>query len=247
MKRLLYLLLATGSYFPLTARAQTPAPPPAPDTARIFKHELGLTASPTLQYLFSANRSLPVGLLYKYHLSERNALRVRVVGQHVRSDSSYFHPITQPALGERWKNQHWAVSAFVGYERTVRLNERWRLLAGVEAVGGYEASVGHYYRRGASNYSLFTENDTITNKQWTAGVRPFASLRYELTSRFAVFAESAFLAQFSRRRYKVRGLRVPDDPIADPNGGGGAFNDTSADRWLFEWRPVQLFGLSYIF
>lgn len=70
-----------------SASAQAPAPP---DTARAYKREFGLTASPQLAHFFTANRSLPLGLIYQRQLTKTKSLRLRLVGQLSYADSTNF-------------------------------------------------------------------------------------------------------------------------------------------------------------
>ena len=70
---------------PESALAQTPA---SPDTARLYRREVGLTASPQLAQFFTANRSLPLGVFYQRQLSPTRFLRLRLVGQLSYADST---------------------------------------------------------------------------------------------------------------------------------------------------------------
>lgn len=87
MKQALLLPLLLAGLAPALAQPAAPAPP---DTARAFRHALGLTASPQLDHFFTANRRLPLGLIYKRQLAPGRALRARVVGYYSVRDTSNF-------------------------------------------------------------------------------------------------------------------------------------------------------------
>ncbi|WP_345236660.1 hypothetical protein [Hymenobacter saemangeumensis] len=142
MKRLstatLGALLAAG----LTAPAFAQAPPPAPaDTAR-HQRQMGLTASPQLDNFFTANRSLPVGVLYQRQLTPAKALRLRLSGLLSYADSANFLDSSPSGIVNGYvegpSHRRWQVQVFAGYAWQRRLSRRVALDYGLEAGLGYQ-------------------------------------------------------------------------------------------------------------
>ena len=238
MKNVLLSLLVCG--LPIAARAQAPPGQAPADTARFYKHELGLTASPQLQYLFSANRVLPVGLLYKYHLNERNALRLRVVGRMTNTHSDV--GVASPG-GYLVQNRAWNVTIYGGWEATRRIGKRWDAGYGVEAGGSIGRS--YYYsllrtdgRIDSAIVRLRLVTNTITV---SAGVqaRGFASVGLRVGRYVRVFTETAIVAS-----YDWSNFRGTPQPATDntPLSGHNNFRRVSMNL-----LPVQFIGASVIF
>ena len=127
MKNKLLLLLAlTGLSLP--ALSQTA------DSAE-FKNELGIVASPSLQYLFQ-NKSLPVGLIYKRQVKPDQAWRYIVKGWYRNQKT----PVITYSDGSSYyalKQTDYQIQALVGYEWQKELSARWQFYYGADAGAGY--------------------------------------------------------------------------------------------------------------
>ena len=184
------LLLALGLAVP-TAHAQT-APP---DTARTYKHQFGLTASPVLDGFFRNNRSLPLGLFYQRQLTPTKALRLRLVGLMSYADSTNS---TEGPFGvtdgyvSGPSARVWQLSAFAGYGWQRPLRKRFVLDYGLEAGLGYRHqgfSSARRYPDPLGGFAVY--NDERTTQDFQVQMRPFAGLSYRPTARLRLFAETA--------------------------------------------------------
>ena len=242
MKHLLIPLLACG--LPLAARAQAPPGQAPADTARVYKHELGLTASPQLQYLFSANRVLPVGLLYKYHLNERNALRLRVVGQYSRRDTTTKRLPGFDAYLDGTGKTAWSVDLWLGYERAHPLGRRWTWNVGADIGAGLsrltDAYVSRRYPSPILGLGPYTDTFEYRTRQRRFQGRGFAGVSFKLSSRVKFFAETALLITHQKVNQHYEGIQLFDDP-RQVNGYYGPV-DLNNRTFTVQWRPLQLVG-----
>jgi hypothetical protein len=132
MRAALLLVLAMNLTVPAVAQTASP------DTTRTYRHSLSLTASPRLNHFFTANRALPVGLLYKQQIRPGQALRIRIVGSYSRYDSLFQDtdfPDQLTGYLQGPNTRQWQIAAFVGYERSYLLAKHLQGSYGLEAGG----------------------------------------------------------------------------------------------------------------
>ncbi|OGX86058.1 hypothetical protein [Hymenobacter glacialis] len=239
-------LLPVACLLALTGAAQ--AQTASPDTARFYKHHLGLTASPQLDGFFRNNRSLSVGLFYQRQLTQTKSLRLRLVGQLSYADSTNFDDnpggvIDAYVSGPSYRSGQ--VQAFAGYGWQRPLGRRVALDYGLEAGLGYQrlsfsAARRYPYSPGGFVVDYFER----TTQAFQVQARPFAGLSYRPTARLRLFAETALPLTYThqRVRYQVRGeFTKPDE--ADRF----LYQRVRANRVGLAWRPVQLVGATYAF
>ena len=222
------------------------------DTARSYRHQLGLTASPQLDHFFTANRSLPIGLIYKQQLKPGRALRLRLVGFYSRRDtSSTNHPLFQPLNSSGPNAYSWEVNAFIGYEWQHALSRRFQWLYGLEIGVGYHHEYSPFdlqeYSTGSPNgnpYVVTTSGSRYLHR-WQGQGRGFAGFRYLLGSRLTLFAETALLLTYENQ--KRGGEYSTFFSNGMPAQIGGSFYDITNKNLLFNWHPVQLLGLTASF
>ena len=228
----LSLLLAAG-----TAAAQVP------DSASA-KHQLGLTASPQLDHFFTANRSLPLGLLYKRQVRPGQALRVRLVGQYSRRDTTVAFLGYLPGTGTR----KWEAAAYVGYEWQQPLGRRFGYYYGAELGTSWRQQKDRLVRDYPNEIGPHYEDASFTTTWWRLVLRPFLGLQWHFSSRLDLFSESAVQVSHQHRHDKgeSRGgtQRYDDRPgyvqIIEP----GPYSSYKSNTFLFTWRPVQLVGIT---
>lgn len=235
MKQLTSLLLTLG--LPLAAAAQAPA-----DTTTIYKHQLGLTASPVLDGFFRNNRNLPLGLLYKRQVKPNQAIRVRLLSQYSRRDTAnYPGTITTFFPGYREGTNNYKVSAgiFLGYEWQKKLNRNFVIGYGLETgitYSIYKNTIILDFRLD----SLQSRNHGVySTKTTTLQLRPFSNLQYRVTNKVQIFLESAFMMQYQSRR---------DDGSLQgtfPFGSVSSYNKSHSTQAFFS--PIQLIGVLYHF
>ncbi|WP_223650437.1 hypothetical protein [Hymenobacter psoromatis] len=167
------------------------------DSARAYRHQLGLTASPQFDNLFTTNRVLPLGLVYKRQVRPGRAWRVRLTGYYSRHD-------TATAAGAFYIQERgpdarvWEVNVFVGYEWRYHLGRRWQWYYGLEVGGGYHDEhrnyTNNYYNplgfNGGGPYAT-TDIGSRDLARWQVQGRGFVGLSYALNSRIHLFTETA--------------------------------------------------------
>ncbi|MCI1188558.1 hypothetical protein MON38_14100 [Hymenobacter sp. DH14] len=174
---------------PVAAAAQTPAPALA-DTARAYKHQLGLTASPVLEGFFRNNRSLPLGLLYKRQAAPYRAWRYGAVFSqqyHERYDP-------QPKTNNAYATLRYYVEAAVGLEWQKPLTKRWVAFTGADLGAGYS----HYrYDQDTERFVTMNGADVVLaekgrsiDKAYSGFLRPFIGIRYHFLPYLYVSAET---------------------------------------------------------
>ncbi|RYU79302.1 hypothetical protein [Hymenobacter persicinus] len=236
MKSVFALFLAS---LPLAAVAQAPA-----DSTH--RHQLGLTASPQLDKFFQANRSLPLGVLYKRQITPTQALRVRLVGQYSRRDTANYpgsYPGFFPGLRDGTYTQSGGVNLYAGYEWQRAITRRWVWAYGAELGAGWSQKKEHTISDenvGTPPSFLFVRfTFTQTATIWEGQARPFISLQYRISNRIALFAESAVLLTYQSRKDEQ------DASGTAPYGSSYIYNKSHSLSLL--WRPVQLVGATYAF
>ena len=183
----------------------------AADTARTYRHHLGLTASPQLDQFFTANRSLPIGLLYRRQTRPNRAWRARGAVQ-----TRYFKQEAPLFIGTAYTERTVNLEAAVGQERWFALSQKFTLFAGAEVGAQYEA-----YRRDSKDYepgtpvfgvgvppNTFTTgvgDEVLTNKTIGVVVRPVAGLRYFFAKRFYTEVETSLSLHWVRREFRLNG------------------------------------------
>lgn len=181
----LFFVLSLGLTVP--ALAQTT---PAPDTARTYKHQLGLTASPQLDQFFTANRSLPVGVIYRRQTQPNRTTRYRAVGRYAydRTESPLF-------LGTAYSQHTASLELALGRERWLPISRRFTAYGGIEGGAYFSLSRKAYkiYHNGFPIYTpgypptLGTAVDEGTENWGEQGVfaQVLAGLRFQVSKRFA--------------------------------------------------------------
>ncbi|WP_216679654.1 hypothetical protein [Hymenobacter siberiensis] len=194
---------------PGLATAQMAIPAPA-DTARPYKYEFGLTASPQLDHFFTANRSLPIGLIYKQRLTPTKSLRLRLVGLFTYADSTnfkddIFDTVNGYVTGPSYRK--WQLQVFAGYEWQRMLGRRVSLYYGVEVGLGYQRQgFSSAYRAPYPPGGFGIDYYERTTQDWQVQIRSFVGINYHIMRRLCMFAETALPLSYTHQRstYHVR-------------------------------------------
>lgn len=190
-----------GLFASFTAAAQTPAPA---DTARLYKHHLGLTASPVLDHFFTANRSLPVGLLYKRQTRLNALWRFGLVlnQDYSRRDENNPPPLPFVKSNAEYTYNSWGVSISVGRELTRRFSSHWIGTIGADLNLGFSKYTHKYSSQGAGDSSMgippSEKRDESRNRYYQTSLTPFIGLRYNLWPSLYMSAESAISLSYLR-------------------------------------------------
>lgn len=188
------LLVAAFLGCSLTAFSQT-------DDSASYKHQLGIIASPSLQYLFQ-NKSLPVGLIYKRQVKADQAWRLTITGRY--NNENYPNgPYGSNSNYLVQKSTNYFAQALIGYEWQKELNKRWTFYYGIDAGAGYSRYKSEYdftnytpnqfetygfgYGKGASQYYI---------------LQPMAGIKFNLTSRLYLATETNIALTYSRSQHK---------------------------------------------
>ena len=222
------------------------------DTARAYRHQLGLTASPQLDHFFTANRSLPVGLIYKQQLKPGRALRLRLVGFYSRRDSTNANPYFTPNTTNIGPNvRTWEVNAFIGYEWQHSLSRRFTWNCGWELGGGYyhqqtELSLQEILIS-PIDQSLYvvTINGSPFTHRWMIQGRGFANINYAISKRLSFFAETAIRLSYENQKNGGDASETYSD--GQPPRSGVRYRDINANYLRLEFRPIQFVGLAASF
>lgn len=239
-----------AALLPLASPALAQTAPRA-DTVRTYQHQLGLTASPQFDNLFTTNRVLPLGLLYKHQVRPGHAWRVRLTGYYSRRDTASAGGAYIQEKGPTARA--WEVNALVGYEWQHRLGRRWQWHYGLEAGGGYRSEhrdyTNYYYNPvGFNGGGPYTNTDTGSRDfyRWQAQGQGFAGLSYALTERVSVFAETALALSYHYQNSWGSYTTTVDNPNYTVSAGG-VYLDNIINTWRFTYQPVQVLGLSICF
>lgn len=235
-----FVVAALGaSVVSLAAQAQNPV-----DTTATRRHALGLTASPVLDKFFTANRALPVGLVYRRQLRPGRALRLRLVGQYARRDTVTEFLGYQPGTGTR----RWGVAVYVGQEWHRPLAKRLRAYYGAELGLGYSLDKTREVRRWANPTGPYYYDDITRIKRWQARLNGFAGLRWQAAPRLSVFTETAICAVYQRREDHSR-QEGYQEYLSNPGyrSSLGGFSHYESSTFMLNWRPVQLVGATWAF
>ena len=202
--------------FPLTWLALLGLPLAAPaqqapaDSARPFRRALALTASPQLDHFFTANRALPLGLLYRWPAAPAATWRVRLGTQY-----RYDRATDPPKITTAYTESDLHLEAALGREWWRRLGSRSSAYAGVEvgAVGGVFHR--HSFQSLTSQpipdpldpnaRARLTRERDERRTEVGAFVQPLVGLRYGLGRRLFVEAEATFDLRWTRTSYRLTG------------------------------------------
>ena len=182
-----------------------------PDSAHFYKHHFGLTASPVLDHFFTANRSLPIGLLYKHQTKPNRLWRYGLVLNQNYSRQDEYKPNYSPTnlyINDRYTNSNFGLSGSVGREYSQRFAQRWTGTAGADLSIGFSQYkyIRTYQQLGnpATNTPSIEVADGARQRYYQASLAPFAGIRFQLWSSLYISAESA--VQFNYLRETVNNL-----------------------------------------
>ena len=232
-----------------TAQAQTVTPA---DTARTYKHHLGLTASPVLDGFFRNNRSLPVGLLYKRQTAPNKLWRFGLVvnQDYSRRDNNNPQPLPLVKPNDEYIYNDWGVSASVGKEFTQRFTNHWTGTMGADASIGFSRYTHEFSQQFAGNISLGTPATEYRQvdrfRYYQAAFTPFIGLRYAIWSILYVSAESALSLTYRRQVIDSKSKSTDlATGLTRFEEGFGPFNLT--DQALrFRYRLINQLTLHYM-
>ena len=228
---------------PLTATAQTTAPAPA-DTARFYRHHLGLTASPVLDGFFRNNRSLPLGLLYKRQVAPHRAWRYGVVFSQQYNER--YDP--QPKTNNAFATLRYSVQVAVGMEVQKPLAKHWIAFSGLDVGAGYS-----HYRYDQDNQRFVTmngvdvvlaEKELTYDKTYSGFLRPFFGVRYHLLPYLYASAETTLEISYAFRFTDSRSVTSRTDTGEIIVTGYGKYKEQSFQTSVL---PVSRLTLHYLF
>lgn len=203
MKTALFFSVALSLGLTASARAQTA---PA-DTACSYKNHLGLTASPQLDDFFTANRSLPIGLIYRRQTAPNRTTRYRVVGRYD------FNDVNPPALSSSHYREHAGnIELALGREWWLPIGRRVAAYAGAEVGGRLQ-----FYQKDFTSYATLpffnpglpptsAVAETIgreTRAKQGVFFRAVAGVRLRVSRRLYAEVEAGIPVEFSREQYDI--------------------------------------------
>ena len=235
------LLLASLAAPAAPAAAQPPPPAPA-DTARFYRHHLGLTASPQLDQFFKVNRSLPVGLLYKREFKLGRLMRLGI--QLTQNSNNRLDGATNPAPAYVNNNFAFNVAVSAGREYSRTLSRHWTVTSGADLVAGY--GYARFHSEGAVNaYSgeLARRERTDTDHFYSLALAPFVGVRYSLHRKIYVAAEATVSLAYRRFQAKIDGSTtgLTTGEQTDFLGGRTRYNLVNV-----AFRPISQLTLHYL-
>ncbi len=236
-------LLPAACLLALTGSAQAQTATPAADTARFYRHHLGLTASPVLDGFFRNNRSLPVGLLYKRQTAPGRLLRLGI--QLNQNLNNRLDGTTNPFPANIYNNFSLGMTANVGREYSKGLSKRWIATAGADLVAGY--GYARFHMEGATNSipsgELARKVRTDVDRMHSFALAPFVGIRYSLHKRVYVAAEATASLAFRRLSYKISGstIGLTTGERTDALGGNTRYNLLNV-----AFKPISQIALYYL-
>lgn len=208
MKRIIVLIVVCCSFSPLWSQDSTASAP-------VFRHELGLDATPFLTQFLSLTPGgfayNPYFARYRFHL-EKWALRA-AVGGNVRTQED----LTNDTITVDY--QQTAFQLYVGIERKTQLSRRWQCFFGLDL----------YWSRlndKSDRFHLKIKESTHQSRQEdNFGVSPFLGFRFSFTERLSL-TTSANL-QIYYRTISGQSLFTPDtsrNNVYESSGWQSRFN-----------------------
>lgn len=249
MKQFLIPLLLGA--LPVVARAQAPpATPLPPDTARVFKHELGLVIMPLLTQPLLRSPVLPVGLTYHHPVGRSGAIRLIVTGYYSQRDSLINNPL--PFGRKPYKVTNGALGGWLGYEHRTPIAGRFALYYGADAGLQWRKYQVRYYAQESDIQGQATIRNFYGYQDepvWSWQARAFAGLRFRLTPHWILAAEMGAFGAYERRYYKFEEYNQLDiGPYGElPSRNLNAFGYWRSFNTRLGFRPLQTFSLLFNF
>ncbi|UOQ98150.1 hypothetical protein MUN81_01345 [Hymenobacter sp. 5317J-9] len=242
-----------GLALPFASLAQT-APAPA-DTARYYRHHLGLTASPVLDGFFRNNRSLPLGLLYKRQVKPAQALRARA--EFIYDFFEQVNPLAVKGQGsgDAYRQTIYRIEAAFGKEYAVVSNKRFAGYVGLEAGGFYGTNKRDFEqytqgyqaidRNGQPYFTIAVNRGNSSFNDIGLFVQPLAGVRYQFLRRLYAEAEATLPIRWTRTQFQLQS-RVSDFDTGTLPFGSDMGEDTYY-RFTATFRPISTVHLVLLF
>lgn len=162
-----------------------------------YQNQLGIIASPQLDKFFTANRTLPVGLIYKRQIKPDQAVRLSALGAYRRQTfTSTIFPENLNTITTS------LLQVMAGYEWQKELSKRWILYYGSDAgiifnnnIKNDDEPTSVFWQRGA------TRNYRAEDKFLTLSIRPMAGIKLKVFSKIYLSAETTLSASFNRHEF----------------------------------------------
>ena len=216
-----------------------------------YKNQLGSIASPQLDKFFTANRALPLGLMYRRQLKPDLAWRAISIFSYNRSnfdDPDHANPNYDD------KNLYYNIS--LGLEKQLILNNKFTAYAGMDVGFShnlYRRDFEIYFNQQYDGTSVyFKEAGYRWWKTNSANLKPFAGSTFNISRRLSLSLETAFLGQFSNEKYKSRfndyileNAHVLNSEYGEVYEKGWGNSTTNSLR--VQYLPISNLQLSYKF
>lgn len=198
-----------------------------------YRYSLGIIASPVLDKLFSSNRELPVGLIYRLQVQSNANMRISFLASH---DNESF---TSSGINYKanWSNNYFQIAG--GYEWQQPLSSKWVLYYGIE--GGALADI----TKSDSPVNFPDDITQYTRKTIDKSVgvllRPLAGLNFNLSDNIYISTETAILIRRQRRE-------INSDVFA--SSGGTESVEKSNGIWKknkIKYQPLSNISISLRF
>lgn len=205
-----------------------------------YKNHLGIIASPQLDKFFTANRTLPLGLIYRRQLKPDQAVRLSVLGAYNRQTfTSTIDPEGLKATSTS------LLEVMAGYEWQKELSKRWSLFYGSDVGIGFKNIIqededkSHPIPAGLAHYTKLAKDKTVN-----LGIRPFAGLQFKIHKKLHLAAETAISANYSRREYGANTHAIVYSTGEDLEGG---YENGIWKEYNLKYSPISNVQLIYIF
>ncbi|MFC5271418.1 hypothetical protein [Adhaeribacter terreus] len=209
------------------------------------QNHLGIIAKPRLEKIFTANQSLPVGLIYKRQVKSDQALRFSAIGFYNRTVSDFGNNNYGEFFDETTESS-W--QTMIGYEWQKPLSKRWNFYYGAElGISSYKISKKTKFSNFQNNLPL---NQVILYPNHTNHnsvnylLQHFAGFRLNLHTKLYLATETTIAFRYSKNRDEHNEFTVSNDGT---NGKTEKIRTNTFENYNLRYFPLSNIQLVYKF
>jgi hypothetical protein len=222
-----------------------PALAQTPDTAKVYRHQIGILASPLYENdEFRSKMPVALGLIYRANYKENKAIRVAVAAAYERN--TYVTTLEEHPFPKDTIDEITYIELNIGHEWTYPVTQR------VSLGYGTDMAIFYNYSSVKTNNILLDDNigaykEKVLRENTTKGlsIQPFINANIKIGERISLIAESKINLSYNSLIHNTNGswVRMEEEPIR----GGEIKGTDKQSTFNSNFKPLSSIQLNFNF